>query len=67
MESNEILEMIKQADDLGLNDIFFAAMERWGVIFPDWETVLISLPKHDMGERKRILAKVTEKVLKEKW
>ena len=67
MENENILEMIGRADDLELNDIFAAAMERWGELFPDWETVVFSLPKHDEGERRKIMAQVTEEVLKEKW
>ena len=46
-----VLDWVRSAESAELNEIFLAAIQRQAILFPDWETILINLPKHDIAQR----------------
>ena len=51
----EILERIRRADSVELNEMLHAIQLRYHALFPEWETVYLALPTNNQKERKRCL------------
>ena len=58
MDTQELLNQIRQADGAALNDIAQALMERYHTLFPDDDVFFLSLPKNNPQERQRLLQMV---------
>lgn len=54
----ELIQRIEQADDILTGEIIQAVIRRHRRFYPDWELVVLSLPKKDVAERKRILESI---------
>ena len=63
----DLVSRIQNADDVEISAIIEAVVERYTLVYPDWEVMFCSLPKNDLKERKlyakRIVAYLTETVL----
>ena len=58
--TEQILSGIQEADEKTLDEITKAIIHRRNILFPEWELFLLSLPKNDLEERRRILAQTME-------
>ena len=56
----QFLYEIEKMDSTQLEVILRAVMERYEVLFPDWETVCLALPKSNLKMRKMYLEIVME-------
>ena len=52
---DEVLEKISQADSEELGKILQAVRVRYKILFPNWETVYIALPKDNLNVREKLL------------
>ena len=43
---NDLVEAILQADDLIIGDLLTAVLQRYAVLFPDWEVSTFSVEKN---------------------
>lgn len=58
--TEQILSGIQEADEKTLDEITKAIIRRRNILFPEWELFLLSLPKNDLEERRRILAQTMD-------
>ena len=66
MGESQFLREIEKMDSTELGAILHAAMERHRVLFPDWETVCLALPKNNLEMREMYLKIMIEYLEKDK-
>ena len=52
---DDVLKLIRLADDIELSKIILEVITRYGILHPDWEIVFLSLPKDEPEERERCI------------
>ena len=55
-----ILDFILDADRDQLSQIVQAAVDRYSLIAPDWETAFLSFPKNDPARREQTLRSILQ-------
>ena len=53
-KKEQILSSIPEADEELLDELTNAIIHRHSILFPDWEMMVLSLPKNAPEDRKRI-------------
>ena len=66
MTHKEILSAIETMDGERLDFVLEKVMDRYEVLYPDWESVSLSLPKKDLEMRKIYLKTIMEFLEKNK-
>ena len=66
MTHKEILSEIEAMDGENLDVVLEKVMDRYEVLYPDWESVSLSLPKKDLEMRKTYLKTIMEFLEKNK-
>ena len=66
MTHKEILSAIETMDGERLDFVLEKVMDRYEVLYPDWESVSLSLPKKDPEMRKTYLKTIMEFLEKNK-
>ena len=66
MGKANFLHEIKKMDSTELDVILQAVEERYRVLFPDWEIVSVSLPRHDLEMREMYLNMMIQYLKKNK-
>lgn len=49
-----VLSVIEQADDLQISKIIRAVIRRYGLVFPDWDVLFLSVPKAPEQRRSQL-------------
>ena len=65
MELRDILDFIENAEDFEMSEIVRAAVRRNDWLYPDQETVFLTLPGEDRAQRRRILEATVDLLMKE--
>ena len=65
MELRDILDFVENAEDFEMSEIFKAAVRRNDWLYPELETVFLTLPRKDRAERRRILESMVDILMKE--
>lgn len=55
MDIAEIVVQIQKMDASQVDTVLDAAMERRGILFPEWDMTYVALPKNDWDDRKQTL------------
>ena len=56
-----VLATIEQADDTQISQIIRAVIRRYGLVFPDWDVLFLSIPK-DPSQRRLQLVHMLEQL-----
>lgn len=56
MEYREALQYIQRADRIEIQELLDAAMERYRVLYPDWDIWYCAVEKKDKAARERLSA-----------
>ena len=56
-----VLASIEQADDTQISQIIRAVIRRYGLVFPDWDVLFLSIPK-DPSQRRLQLVHMLEQL-----
>lgn len=56
----QLLDSISHLDTSEIDTILTALSQQYSTLHPGWEIAVLTLPKHDSFERKRILSRVLE-------
>ena len=57
-----ILEYIRNADYLQVNDLLLEIQKRYQTLYPDHNVYLFTLPKYDEAERQRQFSEIMEMI-----
>ena len=66
MNLQNILDFIENAEDFEMSEIVKAAVRRNDWLYPELETVFLTLPREDTEQRRRILESTVELLMQEK-
>ncbi|MGM9604637.1 MAG: hypothetical protein ACI3XG_06190 [Faecousia sp.] len=65
MELRDILDFIENAEDFEMSEIVKAAVRRNDWLYPELETVFLTLPREDSEQRRRSLESAVDLLMKE--
>lgn len=57
-----VFAIIEQADDMQISQIIRAVIRRYGLVFPDWDVLFLSVPK-DPTQRRLQLEHMLEQLM----